>query len=274
MNLRALLVPCIALCSLLSTQYILAEESQEDQPPRVLVEINGKPVNELHFAIYRGQHPQHKDAQDPQVQVNMLNELVNAMMIAQAAESEGLDKHPEIIAAMEIAKAKLLAQAAIQHRLTTAAITEQQIQDAYTKQYASADLTEYKARHILLDTEEDAKDVIQLLENGSNFADLAKVRSKGPSGTSGGDLGWFEPSKMVAPFSEAVTKLHRNSITTSPVKTQFGWHVILLEDSRKAEPPGIDAVRDEITADLKRQVASDYIREIRGKTDIQIKASE
>lgn len=274
MNRPIYLALSIALGSTFTAQQLAAETDHDHQTPRVLVEINGKPVNELHFAIYRGQHPQRKKAQDPEVQISMLNELVNAMMISQAAESEGLDKHPEIEAALEIAKAKILAQAGIQNRLKSAEITEKQILDNYTAKYASLDLKEYKARHILLETEENAKATIKALENGKDFAALAKEKSTGPSGASGGDLGWFEPGKMVAPFSEAVIKLHRNSFTRTPVKTQFGWHVILLEDSRKAEAPDINTVRAEILAELKRQIASEYIKEIRSKADIQIKAPE
>jgi peptidyl-prolyl cis-trans isomerase C len=131
-------------------------------------------------------------------------------------------------------------------------------------------MTEYKARHILVDSEEAAKDVIKKLKKGEKFADLAKKVSKDPgSKGNGGDLGWFNPQQMVPPFSNAVVSLKNGELTQTPVQTQFGWHVILREDSRDQPPPAFDAVKDQLRSMMQTQRLQQHIGELKAKAKIE-----
>ncbi|NCF73996.1 MAG: hypothetical protein GWP67_10895 [Gammaproteobacteria bacterium] len=116
----------------------------------------------------------------------------------------------------------------------------------YEEQVALAPPKEFKARHILVDTQAAATALIEELQGGADFVELAKEHSTGPSGPSGGDLGWFTVQTMVEPFSDAVAAMEDGAFTAEPVQTQFGWHVILREDSRESAPPSLDSVRDAI----------------------------
>lgn len=147
-------------------------------------------------------------------------------------------------------------------------VTEDDIQAAYTEQFADVEpATEYKAAHILVETEEKAKDIIAQLEDGADFAKLARENSTGPTGASGGDLGWFGPDTMVAPFFDAVSKLEPDGIS-EPVETQFGWHVIKLEKTRDSKAPALDEVRSEIETELRRVAFNAFIAEREAETEI------
>ena len=118
---------------------------------------------------------------------------------------------------------------------------------------------EYKASHILLETEDDAKAVIAELGKGANFSDLAKKKSVGPSATHGGDLGWFKPDEMVEPFARAVEELKNGEYTKTPVKSDFGWHVILREDSREVPPPSYEQMREQLKMRVQNLQIEEYI---------------
>jgi peptidyl-prolyl cis-trans isomerase C len=244
--------------------HAMAEDST-----RTLVEVNGEPVLETHFLVYRSQRGEGPQL-DKQEQIKLLNELVNTVMIAQAGSKQGLDKHPEITAAVDVARYRILAEATIEKFLRDNPVTEDELQAAYDERYGDNKLTEYKARHILLKTEDEAKAVIADLDKGADFAALAKEKSTGPSGPNGGDLGWFEKTQMVAPFGDAVATMTKGSYSKSPVQTQFGWHVILLEDTREQEPPKLDSLRDHFTEQLQRQKVAGFVRGIREETKVKL----
>jgi peptidyl-prolyl cis-trans isomerase C len=130
---------------------------------------------------------------------------------------------------------------------------------------------EYKASHILVNEEEQARKIIEQLNQGANFAELAREHSTDSSGKDGGDLGWFLPQQMVAPFGQAVGQLEKGSYTSEPVKTQFGWHVIKLEDSRQAEPPAFEEVMGRLEQMLQQRQIGEYIQALKDSADISIK---
>jgi len=149
-------------------------------------------------------------------------------------------------------------------------ITETALREAYDKMIADAVTAEQiNARHILVESEADAKQVIEELNGGADFAELAKTKSTGPSGPKGGDLGYFEKGQMVPEFSEAAFALKIGEFTKEPVKTQFGWHVIKLEDRRTAEPPSFEASQDQLKAQLSQQIGSVYIKGLRETATIE-----
>lgn len=252
--------------TLLSCSPLFADE-QPNPYGQTLVTINGKPVTQMHFAVYRSQFGGNT-GEEPQAQMRLLNELINTTMVAQEAEKGDLGDNPQVKAAVEVARARILAQAAIQTYLRDNPVKEEEIRTAYDSRYGQGGGKEYKARHILLEKEADATAVIESLDDGADFATLAKEKSTGPSGPSGGDLGWFEPAQMVGPFAEATAALDKGSYSKTPVQTQFGYHVILLEDVRDREPPPYADVRVALQDQLKQTKAAEFLRDIRAASKV------
>jgi peptidyl-prolyl cis-trans isomerase C len=235
-----------------------------------LLTVNGQAVSKHMYGLYFQDRTRNmQDAQSsPQMQMNVLNELANVLIVAQDAEKQGIDKQPEIEATLTLLKAKLLTQTAIQEYAKNNQPTEEQIKTFYEAEYANQSSKEYKARHILVKDEEAAKKLITELDGGANFAELAKTHSTGPTGKNGGDLGWFDAEQMVKPFSDAVVAMEKGSYTKTPVQTQFGWHVILLEDSRDAEVPSLEGVRGNIITSLQQKSLAAYMQGLRDKSNI------
>lgn len=248
-----------------------ASHGQEQAAPLTLVKVDDFPVTNLHFALFASQTG--RNPQDASGQIALLNELVNNFMVANSAQGRSLAADPEVVAALEVARARLIAQAFVRTQLDSIVIDEKQLREIYESDYAGGE-REYKARHILLKTEEDAVAVITELDDGADFATLASERSTGPSKTAGGDLGWFEADQMVSEFSAATQALSDGSYTKTPVQTRFGWHVILREQSRELPRPEFDAVRPEIQKRLQQQQIAATIEDIRNKTRIEVQATE
>jgi peptidyl-prolyl cis-trans isomerase C len=243
-------------------------------PSRTLVEVNGEAVKESHFLVYRAQRGAEHKQLDKKAQLALLNELVSTVMIAQDAVKQGLDKQPQLMAAMDVARYRILAEAAVQQYLQDHPVTDKDVAAAYKARYGDNKLVEYKARHILLTTEDEAKAVIAELDKGGDFAKLAKEKSTGPSGANGGDLGWFEQGQMVAPFGNAVAAMEKGGHSEAPVHTRFGWHVIQLEDTREQTPPKLADVHDQLQQQLQRQRISDYVKAMRDKAKVKILEQE
>jgi peptidyl-prolyl cis-trans isomerase C len=163
-----------------------------------------------------------------------------------------------VIVQLENEERSLRAGEAIEQALD-GAVSEEDIQAAYDAEYGAMDpQEEYNASHILVETEEEAIAVKETIEGGADFAEIAREKSTGPSGPNGGELGWFGTGMMVAPFEAATIALEVGEIS-DPVQTQFGWHIIKLNETRMAEIPQIDAVRDELTATLRREAIDQII---------------
>ncbi|MDD4914013.1 MAG: peptidylprolyl isomerase [Methylococcales bacterium] len=199
----------------------------------------------------------------------LVDELVQRELLAQEAIQKHLDKTPEFIQRMAEIRNSLLSQTALQDYLKANPVTDQEIKAEYDSKMANMG-SEYKARHILVKTEAEAKKLIAELEKGADFATLAKKHSIDPMGAEGGDLGWFTADRMVAPFSEAVIALENGKFTKQPVQTQFGWHIILREDSRPLTPPPLEAVKEQIRSMLQRQKAQTMIENLRKSAKVEI----
>ncbi len=199
----------------------------------------------------------------------LLDELIQRELLIQQALQKQLDKSPEVIERMATVKNSLLSQAALQDYLKANAITDAEIKAEYDSKMASMG-EEYKARHILVKTEDEAKKLIAELEKGGDFKALAKKHSIDPMGSEGGDLGWFTADRMVPPFSEAVAALENGKFSKQPVQTQFGWHVILREESRPLTPPPFDAVKEQIRPMLQRQKAQTMLENLRKAAKVEI----
>ncbi len=233
----------------------------------VIATVNGKPVTEAILNVLEREIAQrNRGAKIPKEQ--LIEELINRELLYQEAEKKQLDKKPDVAPNLKFLRLSLLSQADIQDFIKNNPVTDEEVKAEYEKMVSGPDGTEYKARHILTKTEDEAKTVIDKLQKGEKFEELAKTHSTGPSKTKGGDLGWFSPNQMVPPFSEAVVALKKGEYTATPVKTQFGWHVILQEDSRKKSPPALDAVKARIRSSLQMQKIQKHIEELRKNATI------
>ncbi len=242
--------------------------------PDVVVIVNGSPITKSMYAIFHQQWRQARQGtkgDTPQEQMAILNELVNAMLIVQDAEAQGFDKKPEVAELLNLLRMRALAEMSIANYVQQQPISSDELKELYDKRYGDRPQQEFKARHILLASEEDAKAVIKELDGGADFAELAKAKSTGPSASQGGELGWFDSTQMVKPFAEAVMAMENGTHSTAPVKTQFGWHVIFREDAREISPPDLGEVRDTLMNERRRELVMSYLTELRKKADIQIR---
>lgn len=201
----------------------------------------------------------------------LVEELIQRELLVQDANKKQLGNSAEIIAQLDSAKKSLLTQADVQNFIKSNPVTDAEIKTEYDAKVAGENGTEYKARHILVKTEDEAKKIIAELDKGGDFAKIAnKVSLDGKDTQNGGDLGWFVASQMVAPFSDAVIKLDKGQYTKSPVQTQFGWHVILREDSRAQTPPSLDSVKEQLLPYLQRKKVQDFVEGLRKSAKVEI----
>ncbi|MGB7931070.1 MAG: peptidylprolyl isomerase, partial [Gammaproteobacteria bacterium] len=163
----------------------------------------------------------------------------------------------------------LLAGAAIRDFVQNNPVTDEQAREVYDKEIGKPG-TEYNARHILVKTQEEAEEIISELDKGGDFSALAREKSTDTSASEGGDLGWFSTTQMVQPFADALAGLKKGSYTEAPVQTQFGWHVILLEDTRESTPPAFDDIKDRLKVLVANQQLQQHIQQVREAAKIEI----
>ncbi len=263
----------------LASQEATAEAQQpaaeEMDGNTAVISVNGTPVTRNMFTIfYQRTVPQQaqKEELSDQMRTALLDQLVNYLILADEAEKLGLDKQPEVQAGLELVRAEYLANLVLNRESVANPITEEELKALYDEASAGPAEKEYKARHILLKEEQEARDVITSLDEGGDFQELAKELSTGPSGPSGGDLGWFGAGRMVPEFEQAVMALEPGSHTAEPVKTQFGWHVVLLEETREKAKPTFDKMKGKLLQQEQRKRLSDYLKKLRADADVQVLA--
>jgi len=240
-----------------------------DEPVAV---VNGKPITlktyEFFLRQLQAERPNANLAGNRQL---VINELVNRELIYQDAVKKKLDKDPEVAFALEQLRKNTMIQANVGKVANGVDVSDAKLKKEYDEKIVPADISEYKARHILLKTEADAKAVIKELDGGAVFSDVAKAKSTGPTGPEGGDLGWFKAGQMVPPFAQALAKMKKGTYSKQPVQTQFGWHVILLEDTRKATPPKFEDVKPQLANMMRGQQVNAYIENLRKNAMVNIK---
>ncbi|MEW7999818.1 MAG: peptidylprolyl isomerase [Candidatus Thiodiazotropha endolucinida] len=246
------------------------EPTTGDMDVETLLTVNGEAITRTMYSLYFQDRMRNvPDAQNsPEMQMSVLNELSNIIIVAQDAEKQGILQRPEVAASVDLLKAKLLTQIAIQDFAGSHEPSEEDIQKAYQEDYAGQSGNEYKARHILVKEQDEATALIEKLNGGADFAELAVEHSTGPTGKNGGDLGWFDVAQMVKPFGDALKTLEKGKYSAAPVETQFGWHVILLEDTRVSEAPSLDSVKGKIVNKLKQVALSDYMQGLRDSSKL------
>jgi len=235
----------------------------------IVATVNGQQISAEAFDVFL-QAVTGKPAAEatPEQKSQVLDQLIDMTIVAQAGEKEGLQDLPATKARISLLTTQILAQATTEKYLETHPVSETEVKADYDTQVANVPL-EYKAQHILVDTKEKAEEIIKELEAGADFDKLAARDSKDPSGKNGGDLGWFNLQTMVKPFSDAVAALKKGEITKQPVETQYGWHVIKLEDTRTPTIPAFEDVKPQVEQMTQRKKIEAYLDELRKSAKIQ-----
>ena len=254
------------LAALLATALPLAALAQDKGAETVVATVNGTPITLGEMIVMKeaaSQDPQMASMGEEALYEIMLDQLIQQTAVAGAGK-----ENAGVRAQLELQRRNTLAAAAIAE-VTKAQPTDQDIQAAYDKLFASAEpATEYSAAHILVDTEEKAKEIKAELDGGADFGTLAEQNSTGPSGPNKGDLGWFSADQMVKPFADAVAGMEKGQIS-EPVQTEFGWHLIKLNDTRMREAPKLDEVRDQISQMVLRDKVQAEIERLTGAAAVE-----
>lgn len=193
----------------------------------------------------------------------LIGEIVDIYLLTTQPHVEGLMDTPNVQAQLEIQKRGIMAQVVATDFVANNQASDEEILNEYATQIELAPPTQFKASHILVETQAAATGLIGQLDEGADFGELARENSTGPSGPNGGDLGWFSPNQMVKPFSDAVSELGDGEYTEGPVQTQFGWHVIRRDESRDSEPPTLESVRDVIKQRIEQQKLQEHLARLR-----------
>ena len=193
---------------------------------------------------------------------------VRREILAQEAKKKGLDKSPNIQGQIELAKQAVLIRAYLSDYVKANPISEAQLKAEYDVIKNNLGSTEYKSRHVLVEKEEEAKAIIAKLDKGEKFSELAKQSKDPGSKDKGGELGWSSPAAYVKPFGEALTKLKKGEYTKTPVQSDFGYHVIQLDDSRPANPPPFDQVKPQLQQRASQQQIETLVKELRSKAKV------
>jgi peptidyl-prolyl cis-trans isomerase C len=271
--LRLIAVPTVAALASLAacnkTQQAAAPQPAA-APPSVAT-VNGSAITRPEYDLFVKdllQGKQHELTPDEKNQV--LDDLIDMQLLADQAEKDGLQNDPDTVTQLHLLHQKVMAGAEQQKFVKSFQPSDADLKAEYDTAVAAMDKTEYKARHILVATKEDGQQIIKKLKGGAKFEDLAKAQSTDTgSKNNGGDLGWFTTSRMVKPFADAVVALKKGEVTPEPVQTQFGWHVIQLEDIRDKTPPPFDQVKTQLTNQLLRKKLQAYVADLKKNAKIE-----
>ena len=229
-----------------------------------MVTVNGVDIDSTVFDAYLESRFQKPAAQaSAEERATVERELTDIYLLTTQPKAEEFAEDPQIKAQLELQYRGTIAQAVARDFVESNPATDAEILAEYEAQLEQSSDKQYKARHILVESQGEAEALINQLNEGEDFEALAKEFSTGPSGPNGGDLGWFAPDQMVKPFADAVVALEDGAYSKAPVQTQFGWHVILREDTRENEPPTLESVRDAIKQRVEQEKFQDYMQGLR-----------
>ncbi len=234
--------------------------------------VNGAPISQARFNFLLQQSQQQGQPDSPEVRKNLREKLIIEEVVAQEALKKGMDKQADVTTQIDLARQTILIRAYLQDYIKNTPIGDDVLKAEYDKIKSQMGDKEYHARHILVEKEAEAKDIIAKLKKGEKFEKLAE-KSKDPgSKAKGGDLGWAAPANFVPEFSAAMTKLQKGQYTTEAVKSQFGWHIIKLEDSRVMQAPPFDEVKQNLRQRAQQQQIDKMISDLRAKAKVEEKA--
>ncbi|GHT98888.1 peptidylprolyl isomerase [Betaproteobacteria bacterium] len=232
--------------------------------------VNGKAISAERANILINEQVSRGAPNGKELQDQVREFLIRNAVVEQAARAKGLDKKADIVAQIELSNQAVLLRAYVQDWLTANPVTDEDLKKDYNEIKSRAGDKEYNARHVLVQTEDEAKALIAKLDGGAKIADLSKESSLDPgSKENGGDLGWSNPANFVPPFAEALTQLTKGNYTKTPVKTDFGYHVIYLEDVRDLKAPEFDEIKPQLLPRAQQQKVEKHVAELRAKATVK-----
>lgn len=234
------------------------------------VTVNGKPISKARMDFIIKQRAAQGQPDNDQVRRALLERMVDQEVAVQEAERKGLAKNSETQMEIELARQEILTRALFTDYMKARPIKDDALKTQYETIKAQRGEKEYKARHILVDTEGAAKDITDKLKKGEKFEELAKQSKDPGSKDRGGDLDWAAPSNYVKPFADALVKLDKGKVTDAPVQSQFGWHVIRLDDVRSTQFPSFDQVKPQLLNATQQQEFQKMMAELRAKAKIEL----
>lgn len=232
----------------------------------VVASVDGSDITLGQLIMLRAQLPdQYQQLPDDVIFNGLIEQLVNQQLLADTLEDE-----PKRVAIAITNETRSLRAGEVVNALTAAGVSDEDLQAAYDARFEGVEPgQEFNASHILVETEEDAIAVKTMIDDGADFADTAREKSTGPSGPSGGELGWFGPGMMVSEFEEAVLTMEAGDVS-DPVQTQFGWHIVKLNEVRMTALPPLDTLRDELSTQIQQDVLNAKITELNEAADITL----
>jgi peptidyl-prolyl cis-trans isomerase C len=247
-----------------------APAATPDPATVVVATVDGDKITLAELMAVKSQLPQqYRDMPLEMLYAQLLDQVVERRIIAQAADKAGLEQESEVQAKLHNAREGVLLEAYITREVGPH-LTREKLQERYEQQYvAQGGEEEIHARHILVAEQSEAEDIRKQIADGADFAEMAKKHSTGPSGPKGGDLGFFRRKDMVPEFSEAAFKLADGEVS-APVKTQFGWHLIMVVERRKSEPPKLEEVAEELQRQMAREIVTKIVADLRGQADVKL----
>ncbi|MHB8915245.1 MAG: peptidylprolyl isomerase [Thiobacillus sp.] len=232
--------------------------------------VNGKEIPAIYGDLMKREMIAQGQPDNAQLQTRIRESLINMEILSRAAIEKGLDKDPSLSAALDIQRKNTFAKAYLEDYVKTHPISDAEIQAEYDRAKTAASPNEYRVRHILVKTEDEAKKVLSELNKNGKFADLAKKYSLDPgSAKNGGDLNWADPNAFVKEFSDALVSLKKGEVTKTPVKTQFGYHKLKLEDVRPSKIPALADVKGEVQKQLQQKRVRDAITAARTSAKVE-----
>jgi peptidyl-prolyl cis-trans isomerase C len=254
----------------LAALFVTAPAVSAQSAAPAAAKVNGTPIPQSRIDLATKAQLSQGQQDTPELRKAIRDALINNELVAQEAVKRGLDKHPNVAAQIDIDRQRILANAYFSDYFAKNPITDEVLRKEYERMKSQAPAKEYKVRHILVDKEEDAKNIIAQIKKGASFDKLAAEHSKDPgSKARGGDLDWGPAERYVKPFADAVRGLKKGAMTDAPVQTDFGFHVIRLDDERATKIPNFEEVKSQVQQSVQNQALQKHIQDLRSKAKIE-----
>jgi peptidyl-prolyl cis-trans isomerase C len=263
---------CVAACGKGQQAATPAPTDKAATPaPPPVATIDGTPISRTEYDIYLKSLLQGRPTTEltPEQRAQVLDELISMQLLSSQAAKDAVEKDPDVAARLDVVRMRVLADSESQKYLKDKEPTDAELHAEYDTAIAAMDKTEYHARHILVPTKEQADQVIKKIKGGAKFDEVAKAQSTDGSKANGGDLGWFTLTRMAKPFGDAVKTLKKGEMTQEPVQTQFGWHVIKLEDTRETAPPPFEQVKQQVNNGVVQKKLQAYVDSLKKNAKIE-----
>lgn len=267
---RILIISSVSMMALCACNP--SDHSKDAAATTTAATVNGSVISESRVELLAKQGAAQGQPDNPEIRKKIIDQLSLQLLISQEAIKKGMDKQPEVLDQIDLTQQSILANTFVQDYLKSNPVNDDMVKAEYEKVKVQMGGSEYKARHILVEGEAEAKGIIaQLQKNPKAFDALAKAKSKDVGSQSrGGDLGWFDPHAMVSEFGAAVAKLAKGRFTEEPVKSQFGYHVIMLDDSRSKMIPPLDQIKPQLQQQVQQESLKKLLDELKAKAKIEI----